>query len=154
LVRAEAAGDDWLEAHGARLQQLTVIERELAQRRESAYQDAIVRAAHDPSPEVERELGPRPESFADQERWDRAAQALEGYRIRQEGIDELQEVHDLPPSQQPKPAGATKLQRDAQARAAASREWAEAALLRAQASLLRAEAAEKRTRDQTQRDQD
>jgi len=82
LARAEAAGDEWLEAHGARLQQLTVIERELSQRRERAYQDAVVRAAHDPSPEVERELGPRPESFADQERWDRAAQALEGYRIR------------------------------------------------------------------------
>ena len=86
LARAQAAGDEWLEAHGVELGQLTVIESELAGRRERAYQDAIVRAAHDPSPEVERELGPRPESFADQERWDRAALALEGYRIRYEEI--------------------------------------------------------------------
>ena len=86
LARAEAAGDGWLERNGARLQELTLIERELAERREVAYREAIVRAAHDPSPEVERELGPRPESIAEQERWDRAAFALEGYRLRYEEL--------------------------------------------------------------------
>ena len=69
-------------ARGGRLHELTVIERELSERRERAYCEAVVRAAHDPSPEVERELGPRPESLAEQERWDRTALALERYRLR------------------------------------------------------------------------
>ena len=86
LARAEAAGDAWLERHGASLHELTVIERELAERRERAYREAVVRAAHDPPPEVERELGPRPESLAEQERWDRTALALERYRLRYQEI--------------------------------------------------------------------
>jgi conjugative relaxase-like TrwC/TraI family protein len=81
LARAEAAGDGWLERNGARLTELTVIERELAERRERAYRETILRAAHDPSPEVEREFGPRPESLPEQARWDRAAFALERYRL-------------------------------------------------------------------------
>jgi len=76
------AGEQWLEAHGVDLAQATVVERELAARRDRALEDAVARAAYEPSEDLLERIGQRPDSPLDAERWDRAAAALEGYRQR------------------------------------------------------------------------
>lgn len=86
VAAGQIAGEQWLEAHGVELAKATVIERELAARRDRALQDAVTRAAYEPSEDLLERIGRRPGSLLDAEQWDRAAAALESYRQR---FDEL-----------------------------------------------------------------
>jgi hypothetical protein len=81
------AGEQWLERHGLELAEATIAERELAQRRRTLLEDAVARAERDPDSELARELGPRPESLLERERWDAAAASL---------ADHQQHYGDLP----------------------------------------------------------
>ena len=78
----QAAGEQWLECHGVELAQATTIERELASRRAELYEQAIVRAAHEPADDLIELLGERPDSLLERDQWDQAAAAAEGYRAR------------------------------------------------------------------------
>jgi len=82
----QVAGEMWLERHGVELAQATVIEQELATRRARALEEAITRAAYEPSQDLLERIGQRPASLLESERWDRAAGALEGYRQRYEQL--------------------------------------------------------------------
>jgi len=86
LATEVAAGqipeEQWLEAHGVELAQATVVERELAARCDRALQDAVARAAYEPSEDLLERIGQRPDSLLDAEQWDRAAAALEAFRQR------------------------------------------------------------------------
>jgi len=78
---ADTAGHEWLERHRAELAQATVVERELAARRQGLYEQALAQAAHDPASETAELLGPRPGSLLEAERWDAAAASVESYRL-------------------------------------------------------------------------
>ena len=82
----QVAGEMWLERHGVELAQATVIEQELATRRARALEEAITRAAYEPSQDLLERIGKRPASLLESERWDRAAGALAGYRQRYEQL--------------------------------------------------------------------
>ena len=86
LATGRMAGDEWLERRAIELAEAAVVERELLARRAELYEDAIARAAHDPPSDLAQALGPRPDSLLERERWDEAAAAIEGYRLR---YDEL-----------------------------------------------------------------
>lgn len=79
---ARELGDRWVEEHGVELAEAALVERELDARRQTALQDAVVRAAHDPDEALARDLGPRPESLVGREQWDAAATELADYQLR------------------------------------------------------------------------
>lgn len=90
------AGERWAEAHGVELAEATVAERELVQRRRAVLEDAVARAAHDSNSELAGELGPRPKSLLERERWDSAAAGLVDYHQRYGALPELQLPPDAP----------------------------------------------------------
>lgn len=77
LSEAALAGqtvvERWLEDHGVELEQAAASELELAARRERAWREAAIRARYDTPPDLTAEIGERPDSLLDAERWDRAA---------------------------------------------------------------------------------
>jgi hypothetical protein len=66
---------------------------------------------------------------------------------QQRALDETRQRLNLPTSEQPQPANASAIQREAIRRARAARERADTALVRAQAAMVRAEDAAIRARD-------
>lgn len=77
---AEFDYDRWLEQNEMQVVEATAADRELAIRRADAYWHATQTVALDADPEIERQLGERPDNPADRERWERAAAAQESYR--------------------------------------------------------------------------
>jgi hypothetical protein len=65
---------------------------------------------------------------------------------QQKALDETRDMLSRPTSEQPQPANASAIQREATRRAGAARERADTALIRAQAAMVRAEDAAIRAR--------
>jgi len=81
-LAGQTVGERWLEDHGVDLEQAAASELELAVRRERAWREAAIRARYDTPPDLTADIGERPDSLLDAERWDRAAATLEDYRLR------------------------------------------------------------------------
>ena len=90
-ARAGAAGEHWMQEHGAHAAELAAGERELAKRRERERAAALRTATIDPPEHVSARIGPRPDGPAAQAQWEHAAHAIEEYRVR----------YDQPPEREP-----------------------------------------------------
>ena len=73
--------DAWLARNAANLGRLVALERELGERRAADREARLRRVAVDPSAHTIGALGEPPESPAQRERWERAARALERFRL-------------------------------------------------------------------------
>jgi Ti-type conjugative transfer relaxase TraA len=96
--------DRWLDKHEMKVVEAAAADRELATRRADAHWRATQAVALDADPEIERQLGQRPDSPADRERWERVAAAQESYRLQygdlpNPGADQTnlpgRQLHDL-----------------------------------------------------------
>jgi Ti-type conjugative transfer relaxase TraA len=74
--------DQWLQHNELEIVETAAADRELAARRADAYWRATRTVALDIDPEIERQLGERPENPADREQWERAAAAQESYALQ------------------------------------------------------------------------
>ncbi len=95
--RAGAAGERWMQEHGAHAAELAAGERELSRRRERERDAALRAATVDPPEHVSARIGPRPDGPAAQHEWERAARAIEDYRLRYEQPPELEAPPDTEP---------------------------------------------------------
>jgi len=74
--------DQWLADNELEVVEAAAADRELAARRADAYWRATRTVSLDVEPEIERQLGERPENPADREQWERAAAAQESYALQ------------------------------------------------------------------------
>jgi Ti-type conjugative transfer relaxase TraA len=74
--------DQWLADNELEVVEAAAADRELAARRADAYWRATRTVSLDVDPEIERQLGERPENPADREQWERAAAAQESYALQ------------------------------------------------------------------------
>ena len=113
-ARAGAAGEHWMQEHGAHAAELATGERELVKRRERERDVALRAATIDPPEHVSARIGPRPDGPAAQAQWEHAARAIEEYRVR----------YDQPPEREPPSAA------DSPRAAAWEASWAQIAAAR------------------------
>jgi Ti-type conjugative transfer relaxase TraA len=74
--------DRWLDKNEMKVVEAAAADRELATRRADAHWRATQAVTLDTDPDIEHQLGQRPDSPADRERWERAAAAQESYRLQ------------------------------------------------------------------------
>lgn len=77
-----AAPDERIAAHEMEIVDAANAEQELAARRADAHWRATRAAALDVDPAIERQLGERPDTPTERERWEQAAAAQESYRLQ------------------------------------------------------------------------
>ncbi|UGS36114.1 ATP-dependent RecD-like DNA helicase [Capillimicrobium parvum] len=74
--------DAWLDDRRHAIGRLAAVETELARREHTRRIEALRLVTIDPPAYVTQELGPRPEEFTLQRRWDQGARTIESYRQR------------------------------------------------------------------------
>jgi Ti-type conjugative transfer relaxase TraA len=74
--------DRWLDKNELDVVEAAAADRELAARRADAYWRATRTVSLDVDPEIERQLGERPDNPSDREEWERAATAQESYALQ------------------------------------------------------------------------